>query len=46
VRFVRSALTVFAEEISRHERGLCAATSRKPFLPLPDGMPTTEDDWT
>jgi len=46
VRFVRSALTVFAPEISLHERGQCSATNRRPFLPLPDGMPTTEDDWT
>jgi len=46
VRFVRSALTVFAPEITRHERGQCSATNRRPFLPLPDGMPTTEDDWT
>jgi NADH:ubiquinone oxidoreductase subunit F (NADH-binding) len=46
VRFVRSALTVFAPELSRHERGHCSATSRRPFLPLPDGMPTREDDWT
>jgi NADH:ubiquinone oxidoreductase subunit F (NADH-binding) len=46
VRFVRSALTVFAPEISLHERGQCPATNRRPFLPLPDGMPTTEDDWT
>jgi NADH:ubiquinone oxidoreductase subunit F (NADH-binding) len=46
VRFVRSALTVFAPEITLHERGQCSATSRRPFLPLPDGMPTTEDDWT
>jgi NADH:ubiquinone oxidoreductase subunit F (NADH-binding) len=46
VRFVRSALTVFAQEISRHERGQCSATNRRPFLPIPDGMPTTEDDWT
>ncbi len=45
VRFVRSALTVFAQEINRHERGQCSATNRRPFLPLPDGMPTTEDDW-
>jgi hypothetical protein len=21
------------------------ATGRTPFLPLPDGMPMTEDDW-
>ena len=46
VRFVRSALTVFAPEISLHARGQCSATNRAPFLPLPDGMPMTEDDWT
>jgi NADH:ubiquinone oxidoreductase subunit F (NADH-binding) len=45
VRFVRSALTVFAPEISRHARGHCSATNRRPFLPLPDGMPTSDDDW-
>jgi NADH:ubiquinone oxidoreductase subunit F (NADH-binding) len=46
VRFVRSALRVFAPEIDRHGRGQCAATDRKPFLPLPDRMPTREEDWT
>jgi NADH:ubiquinone oxidoreductase subunit F (NADH-binding) len=46
VRFVRSALTVFAPEIDRHARGHCSAANRSPFLPLPDGMPMTEDDWT
>jgi len=46
VRFVRSALTVFAPELSRHEKGRCSATNRGPFLPLPDGIPTSEDDWT
>jgi NADH:ubiquinone oxidoreductase subunit F (NADH-binding) len=51
VRFVRSALTVFAPEISLHARGQCSAshhgaTDRRPFLPLPDGLPTSEDDWT
>ena len=60
VRFVRSALTVFAPEIARHARGQCSATShgatshgatshgatgRKPFLPLPAGLPTSEEDW-
>jgi NADH:ubiquinone oxidoreductase subunit F (NADH-binding) len=44
-RFVASALTVFAPEISVHARGHCSATIRTPFLPLPSGMPTTEDDW-
>ena len=46
VRFVRSALLVFAPEISLHARGQCSATSRRPFLPLPEGIPTSEDDWT
>jgi NADH:ubiquinone oxidoreductase subunit F (NADH-binding) len=45
VRFVRSALTVFAPEIALHARGHCSATNRAPFLPLPDRMPLTEDDW-
>jgi NADH:ubiquinone oxidoreductase subunit F (NADH-binding) len=45
-RFVRSTLTTFAPEISLHARGHCSATNRAPFLPLPAGMPTTEDDWT
>ena len=45
VRFVRSALTVFAPEIGLHASGRCSATNRTPFLPLPDGMPMTEEDW-
>jgi NADH:ubiquinone oxidoreductase subunit F (NADH-binding) len=46
VRFVRSALTVFAPEIARHAGGQCSATNHRPFLPLPAGMPTSEEDWT
>jgi NADH:ubiquinone oxidoreductase subunit F (NADH-binding) len=46
VRFVRSALTTFAPEIARHARGQCSATERRPYLPLPDGLPTREEDWT
>ncbi|MGH3175760.1 MAG: NADH-ubiquinone oxidoreductase-F iron-sulfur binding region domain-containing protein, partial [Streptosporangiaceae bacterium] len=45
VRFVRSALTTFGPEIHRHARGSCSATDRRPFLPLPTGMPTSEEDW-
>jgi NADH:ubiquinone oxidoreductase subunit F (NADH-binding) len=46
VRFVRSTLTVFGPEIHRHARGHCSATNDTPFLPLPPGMPTHEEDWT
>jgi len=45
VRFVRSALRVFEPELTRHERGQCLARNRRPFLPLPDSIPTHEDDW-
>jgi NADH:ubiquinone oxidoreductase subunit F (NADH-binding) len=45
-RFVGSALTVFAAELSRHSHGVCSATSREPFLPLPPGAPATDEDWT
>jgi NADH:ubiquinone oxidoreductase subunit F (NADH-binding) len=45
VRFVRSALAVFEPEIRRHARGHCSATDRAPFLPLPPGMPASEEDW-
>ena len=46
VRFVRSALTVFEPEIGRHARGQCSATDRTPYLPLPDRLPSREEDWT
>jgi NADH:ubiquinone oxidoreductase subunit F (NADH-binding) len=46
VRFVRSALRVFEPEFRLHGRGRCSAANRRPFLPLPDGIPTSEDDWT
>ena len=46
VRFVRSALTVFAAELRRHERGVCSASSRQPFLPLPADEPARDEDWS
>ena len=45
VRFVRSALRVFEPEFRLHERGRCSAVNRRPFLPLPNDIPTNEDDW-
>ena len=44
VRFVRSALRVFAAEIRCHRQGRCTATSGQPFLPVPAG-PAGDDDW-
>lgn len=44
-RLVRSALTTFAAELDRHERGRCGATNSKPFLPIPRGTARTEEDW-
>ncbi len=45
VRFVRSALTVFRDEITAHEQGRCTASSRRPFLPLPADAPIDGSDW-
>lgn len=35
VRFVRSSLEVFADELRRHDKGSCSATSHRPVLPVP-----------
>jgi NADH:ubiquinone oxidoreductase subunit F (NADH-binding) len=45
VRFLRSALTVFADEVTLHEARRCSASTYKPFLPIPAGSPGHEDDW-
>ena len=46
VRFVRSALTVFAAELRHHERGACSATARRSFLTLPPGTAASDEDWS
>jgi len=46
VRFVRSALRVFAAEAGLHERGRCTGTDPRPFLPLPAGRPASDADWS
>jgi NADH:ubiquinone oxidoreductase subunit F (NADH-binding) len=45
VRFLRSALQVFAAEARQHLQGRCTATSSRPFLPVPAG-PSTDADWS
>jgi len=45
VRFLRSALQVFAAEARLHLQGRCTAASGRPFLPVPAG-PTTDADWS
>jgi NADH:ubiquinone oxidoreductase subunit F (NADH-binding) len=43
VRFLRSALTAFADELRVHDKGRCTATSDRPVLPVPP--PTTVAEW-
>ena len=45
VRFLRSALQVFAAEARLHLQGRCSAASGRPFLPIPAG-PATDADWS
>jgi len=45
VRFIRSALRVFAAEVRQHQLGRCSARSSVPFLPTPSG-PSTDADWS
>jgi NADH:ubiquinone oxidoreductase subunit F (NADH-binding) len=44
-RFVRSALVTFAGELVLHEKGQCSARNHAPFLPVPDAVPATEEEW-
>lgn len=45
VRFIASALSVFAAELAEHGRGRCTATRRAQFLPPLPPAPLTESDW-
>lgn len=45
VRFLRSAMTVFADEVTLHTAGRCSANNHEPFLPIPAGSPAHENDW-
>jgi hypothetical protein len=44
MRFLRSSLVVFADEINEHGHGRCNATSRDAVLPVPTG-PTRDWGW-
>jgi NADH:ubiquinone oxidoreductase subunit F (NADH-binding) len=46
VRFIRSALHVFRDEITRHGQGRCVDPARRPFLPLPAGTALSAADWS
>jgi NADH:ubiquinone oxidoreductase subunit F (NADH-binding) len=46
VRFIRSALAVFAAEAGLHEQGRCTGTNPQPFLPLPGDPPLDDTDWS
>jgi NADH:ubiquinone oxidoreductase subunit F (NADH-binding) len=46
VRFIRSALRVFAAEAGLHGQGRCSGADTRPFLPVPARSPATEDDWS
>jgi len=45
VRFLRSTLTVFDQEVVLHEAGQCSARTYEPFLPIPAASPDHKDDW-
>jgi len=46
VRFLRSALTPFADEVALHLTRRCSARTNEPFLPIPTGSPKHKDDWS
>jgi NADH:ubiquinone oxidoreductase subunit F (NADH-binding) len=46
VRFLRSALTAFAGEITLHNTGRCSARTNELFLPIPSNAPANKHDWS
>jgi len=46
VRFLRSALSVFSDEVELHAAGRCSAGNTAPFLPIPTATPSYEEDWS
>ena len=46
VRFIRSALHVFRDEITLHRQGRCVDPARRPFLPLPADTALSAADWS
>ncbi len=46
VRFIRSALHVFRDEITLHSQGRCVDPGRRPFLPLPRDVALRAADWS
>jgi NADH:ubiquinone oxidoreductase subunit F (NADH-binding) len=46
VRFLRSALTVFAGEVALHQSGRCSAATDQLFLPIPTASPGQKNDWS
>jgi NADH:ubiquinone oxidoreductase subunit F (NADH-binding) len=46
VRFISSALRVFAAEAGLHEQGRCSGTDPRPFLPVPAGRPASDAAWS
>ena len=46
VRFIRSALHVFRDEITMHSQGRCVDPARRPFLPLPSDIALSAADWS